>query len=66
MRIGIIGAGELGGSLAEWWTQAGHDVVVCSTQPGSGPAVAGRPVITPTVTATDGSRSFLKRRNSFV
>jgi len=33
MRIGILGAGELGGSLAEWWTQAGHDVVI-----GSAPA----------------------------
>lgn len=53
MRIGIIGAGELGGSLAEWWTQAGHDVVLSSAQPGSGPAVAGHPGTTPTVTATD-------------
>ena len=44
MRIGIIGAGELGGSLAEWWTRAGHDVVVGSPQPGHG---------TPVVTATD-------------
>ncbi|MEU8614858.1 NAD(P)-binding domain-containing protein [Actinoplanes sp. NPDC048791] len=42
MRIGIIGAGELGGSLAEWWTQAGHDVVVSSS-----------PAATTTVTATD-------------
>ena len=41
MRIGIIGAGELGGSLAEWWTQAGHDVVSSS------------PAGTTTVTATD-------------
>jgi 8-hydroxy-5-deazaflavin:NADPH oxidoreductase len=30
MRIGIIGAGELGGPLAEWWTQAGHDVISSS------------------------------------
>ena len=36
MRIGIIGTGELGGPLAEWWTQAGHDVV--SATPG-GPTV---------------------------
>ena len=41
MRIGIIGAGELGGSLAEWWTQAGHEVVVSSS---------------PAVTATDAAR----------
>ena len=53
MRIGIIGTGELGGSLAEWWTLAGHDVVIGSSQAGSGPAVAGHPVFTPTVTATD-------------
>jgi predicted dinucleotide-binding enzyme len=44
MRIGIIGAGELGGSLAEWWSQAGHDVVIGSPQPGhrtgAGPGTA--------------------------
>jgi predicted dinucleotide-binding enzyme len=40
MRIGIIGAGELGGSLAEWWAQAGHDVVVGSSPAGSEPATA--------------------------
>jgi 8-hydroxy-5-deazaflavin:NADPH oxidoreductase len=30
MRIGIIGAGELGEPLAEWWSQAGHDVLTSS------------------------------------
>ncbi|MEU4215001.1 NAD(P)-binding domain-containing protein [Actinoplanes sp. NPDC026623] len=30
MRIGIIGGGELSGSLAEWWKQAGHEVIVSS------------------------------------
>jgi 8-hydroxy-5-deazaflavin:NADPH oxidoreductase len=40
MRIGIIGAGELGGSLAEWWTQAGHDVVVSSSPAGPAPVTA--------------------------
>jgi predicted dinucleotide-binding enzyme len=51
MRIAIIGAGELAGSLAEWWAQAGHDVVVASSQPG--PAhPEGRPD-TGTVTVTD-------------
>ncbi len=49
MRIGIIGAGELGGSLAEWWTQAGHDVVVGSPQPGH-----GTPVVTATAAAAFG------------
>jgi predicted dinucleotide-binding enzyme len=28
MRIGIIGGGDLGGALAEWWGQAGHEVLV--------------------------------------
>ncbi|GAA2479873.1 NADPH-dependent F420 reductase [Winogradskya humida] len=28
MRIGVIaGQGEIGGALAQWWTQAGHEVV---------------------------------------
>lgn len=40
MRIGIIGAGELGGSLAEWWTEAGHDVVVGAAQPVFGAGAA--------------------------
>ncbi|AGZ41280.1 NADPH-dependent F420 reductase [Actinoplanes friuliensis] len=38
MRIGIIGAGELSGSLAGWWTEAGHDVVVGSSQAGTNTA----------------------------
>ncbi|GAA3341711.1 NADPH-dependent F420 reductase [Amorphoplanes nipponensis] len=49
MRIGIIGAGELGGSLAEWWTQAGHDVVV-----GSPDAVPGPETVTVTDAASFG------------
>ncbi|MFI7542088.1 NADPH-dependent F420 reductase [Actinoplanes sp. NPDC049599] len=53
MRIGIIGAGELGGSLAEWWTQAGHDVVVGSAPAGHLAGAEGRPAITATVTAAD-------------
>ncbi|AGL17754.1 NADPH-dependent F420 reductase [Actinoplanes sp. N902-109] len=28
MRIGVVaGPGEIGGALADWWTQAGHEVV---------------------------------------
>ncbi|MET8151041.1 NADPH-dependent F420 reductase [Actinoplanes sp. NPDC049668] len=45
MRIGIIGGGELGGSLAEWWAQAGHDVVIS--------APAAERGLTGIVTATD-------------
>jgi predicted dinucleotide-binding enzyme len=45
MRIGIIGGGELGGSLAEWWVEAGHDVVVSSSEAAQG--------LTRIVTATD-------------
>jgi len=51
MRIGIIGAGELSGSLAEWWTQAGHDVVVGTSTPG--PEALGRPATTPAVSVTE-------------
>ena len=52
MRIGIIGAGELGGSLAEWWTDAGHEVVVGAAPPGS-LREAERPAATPGMTVTD-------------
>jgi 8-hydroxy-5-deazaflavin:NADPH oxidoreductase len=32
MRIGIIGAGELGGTLAELWANAGHQVAIGDPQ----------------------------------
>src|SRR4051794_37227148 len=53
MRIGIIGAGELGGSLAEWWTQAGHEVVVGAAPLGTGSEATGRPTTTSGTTVTD-------------
>ncbi len=33
MRIGIIGAGNIGGTLARLWTTAGHDVLISSRHP---------------------------------
>jgi predicted dinucleotide-binding enzyme len=33
MRIGIIGAGRIGSTLAKLWANAGHDVVVSSRHP---------------------------------
>lgn len=33
MKIGIIGAGKIGGSLAKLWVQAGHEVLVSSRHP---------------------------------
>ena len=33
MRIGVIGAGRLGATLAEWCAQSGHDVAVTSRHP---------------------------------
>jgi predicted dinucleotide-binding enzyme len=33
MRIGVIGTGEISESLAQWWTEAGHQIVI-----GSGPS----------------------------
>ena len=33
MRIGIIGAGMIGSTLAKLWAEAGHDVIVASRHP---------------------------------
>ncbi|MEU4557954.1 NAD(P)-binding domain-containing protein [Actinoplanes sp. NPDC023936] len=33
MRIGVIGAGQLGGTLATWCAESGHDVAVTSRHP---------------------------------
>lgn len=33
MHIGVIGAGRLGGTLAEWCAESGHEVVVTSRHP---------------------------------
>jgi predicted dinucleotide-binding enzyme len=33
MRIGVIGAGQLGGTLARWCSESGHDVAVTSRHP---------------------------------
>jgi 8-hydroxy-5-deazaflavin:NADPH oxidoreductase len=32
MRIGIVGAGKIGGTLAELWTRSGHDVAVSNSR----------------------------------
>jgi hypothetical protein len=33
LKIGIIGAGKIGGTLASLWVQAGHEVVISSRHP---------------------------------
>ena len=33
MKIGIIGTGEIGGTLAKLWVQAGHEVLISSRHP---------------------------------
>jgi 8-hydroxy-5-deazaflavin:NADPH oxidoreductase len=33
LKIGIIGAGQIGGTLAELWVQAGHQVLISSRHP---------------------------------
>jgi predicted dinucleotide-binding enzyme len=33
VKIGIIGAGKMGGTLAELWAQAGHEVMIASRHP---------------------------------
>jgi len=33
LRIGVVGAGRIGGSLAALWVRAGHEVLVSSRRP---------------------------------
>jgi predicted dinucleotide-binding enzyme len=33
MKIGIVGAGKMGGGLAELWAKAGHEVMISSRHP---------------------------------
>ena len=33
LKIGIIGAGKMGGALAELWAKAGHEVMISSRHP---------------------------------
>src|SRR5512134_3829817 len=40
MRIGIVGAGALGSTLAELWTTAGHQVAVGAQEPEAAAALA--------------------------
>jgi 8-hydroxy-5-deazaflavin:NADPH oxidoreductase len=42
MHIGVIGAGQLGATLAEWCAQSGHDVAVTSRHPEQLTDLAGR------------------------
>jgi 8-hydroxy-5-deazaflavin:NADPH oxidoreductase len=40
LRIGIIGAGQIGGTLARLWVQAGHEVLLSSRHPAELKALA--------------------------
>jgi predicted dinucleotide-binding enzyme len=42
MHIGVIGAGQLGATLAEWCAQSGHDVAITSRHPEQLIDMAGR------------------------
>ncbi|MEU4237279.1 NAD(P)-binding domain-containing protein [Actinoplanes sp. NPDC026619] len=42
MHIGVIGAGQLGATLAGWCAQSGHEVAVTSRHPEQLAALAGR------------------------
>ncbi|HVS24773.1 MAG TPA: NAD(P)-binding domain-containing protein, partial [Gammaproteobacteria bacterium] len=33
VKIGIIGAGKMGGELAELWAKAGHEIMISSRHP---------------------------------
>ena len=42
LKIGIIGAGRIGGTLAEHWVKAGHEVMLSSRHPENLKALADR------------------------
>lgn len=42
LKIGIIGAGQIGGTLAEHWVKAGHEVLVSSRHPENLKSLADR------------------------
>ena len=49
MNIGIIGSGNMGGSLAKLWAEKGHNILITSTSPEQTALVAksiGKNVIT--------------------
>src|SRR5690606_25659435 len=54
MKIGIIGAGMIGGTLAELWTRAGHQVMVSSRHPEALTPPAGVEATTLERAATEG------------
>ncbi len=42
MKIGIIGTGQIGGTLAELWAKAGHELLISSRHPDQLKDLAGR------------------------
>jgi 8-hydroxy-5-deazaflavin:NADPH oxidoreductase len=42
MHIGVIGAGQLGATLAEWCVESGHDVAITSRRPEQLSGLVGR------------------------
>jgi predicted dinucleotide-binding enzyme len=42
LRIGVIGAGRIGGALAEHWAKAGHQLLISSRHPDELKALAGQ------------------------
>src|SRR5262245_28711888 len=44
MRIGIVGAGMIGSTVAKLWVDAGHEVRVSSRHPSAGLLFGGRPL----------------------
>lgn len=42
IKIGIIGTGNIGGTLAELWAKAGHELLISSRHPGELQDLAGR------------------------
>lgn len=59
MRIGIIGAGNVGGALGRGWARAGHDVVLGVRDPGAASLAAllaetGARAVAPAAAAAEG------------
>jgi len=60
LKIGIIGAGKIGGTLATLWVKAGHEVLVSSRHPDELQGLRGRSAQGTRRHAARGSR--LRRR----
>lgn len=64
MKIGIVGAGSIGGTLARLWAEAGHEIAISSRHPGELEGLAkeigkGTKAVTPAEAAAFGEAVLL-------